>query len=869
MTGRRQLAIVQSRAGDGRQGRDRLELLEALIASPAFDPSYRADVINFAPFDPVYGWACEVAECEGVDRGKGLCREHARSWAEARQRGTARIDFVADASPVIAINGYDVGSCLICPERPAKNRETGLCGPHLTGWNRRGDRGLRLTDWAANQQPLPGYGGCVVTTCLSLAVSPVGLCIPHRHQHWQDGKPGGGDLPTGWGLNQVASTDTAVFADRAAFDAWCKDRQPVWRVGVVNLIGLHPLTKAEIKWGIHAHALEADQTRWDFGSLQLLANLCREKQVKSLMEIGLGAKRHSDFNGVHNSAKVRMAVSEITDRLRCIYFTRQDTKLAGFIETDQFGRRFNSARSHFSLLDVKQEWLRDLLWEHLAGILGSTQCPRSRGPFDNYRRAVVELSAFLEVDAPEEGRDPRALKAEHAERFAADQRHRERHKMPSLGLRRPDGKASIVSAIARQNVFNHLRRLMYAALESQEAHRIGLSSSFITALPPGGSTPHRSRSPYSDAVFDALIDPVNLKQLQDQHDPNDLGVSDAWETILMTGRRCSEVLTLNINCAQIHNGRHYLWHDQTKVGNFDDAIRIPEYLYLLLRARRDKTVKHFEERCGRTPSPEETAKLAMFPATLANKSGIKPMSYGTFNQKFRKWVRSLDMGPAVTHQARHTLATRLLAAGATLTHIRDYLGHVSDRMAEHYTKTGHASLEDVLRTVWVAGAGSNQPGMLLSGSKTSLSQAQATALALDLSRHSTPAQGGFCTFQPVVQGAACPWDLDCENCDKFVLSGADLLYWRRKEEQWRSIAERAPDDESADYLHSVFEPTAQAIRGLEVALAAMGLLEEALSLDLRRPQDYYQRIWSINFRAEDLASASGDEQAQEDGEEAS
>jgi hypothetical protein len=94
---------------------------------------------------------------------------------------------------------------------------------------------------------------------------------------------------------------------------------------------------------------------------------------------------------------------------------------------------------------------------------------------------------------------------------------------------------------------------------------------------------------------------------------------------------------------------------------------------------------------------------------------------------------------------------------------------------------------------------------------------------------------------------------DCHACDKFVLSGADLLYWRRKREQWASIAERAPDDATADYLHQVFAPTAQAIDGLEKALAGLGLLDDALALDLRRPQDYYHRLWNLSFRAADLA----------------
>jgi hypothetical protein len=158
--------------------------------------------------------------------------------------------------------------------------------------------------------------------------------------------------------------------------------------------------------------------------------------------------------------------------------------------------------------------------------------------------------------------------------------------------------------------------------------------------------------------------------------------------------------------------------------------------------------------------------------------------------------------------------------------------------------------------VWVAGPGTPSPGTLLSGPGTPVTREQAQALAIDLSRRSTPADGGFCTFQPVVDGGACPWNLDCHNCAKFVLSGADLLYWRRKREQWYSIAERAPDDATASWLHEVFAPTAAAIDGLEAVLAGLGLLDDALALDLRRPQDYFQRVWNIGFRAAELASAS-------------
>ncbi|MEV6291367.1 hypothetical protein AB0M41_13315 [Streptomyces sp. NPDC051896] len=182
-------------------------------------------------------------------------------------------------------------------------------------------------------------------------------------------------------------------------------------------------------------------------------------------------------------------------------------------------------------------------------------------------------------------------------------------------------------------------------------------------------------------------------------------------------------------------------------------------------------------------------------------------------------------------------------------------------MAEHYVHLTQSDLDNVLQHVWVAGPGTAHPGEILSSDTTPLTREQAQALAIDLARRSTPAEGGFCTFQPVVDGGACPWNLDCHNCDKFVLSGADFLYWRRKREQWRLLAEGAPDDATADYLHRYFEPTARAIDGLEKALAGLDLLDDALALDLRKPQDDCHRLWSTAFRAADLADAGGDEQS--------
>ncbi|MGH3405714.1 MAG: tyrosine-type recombinase/integrase, partial [Streptosporangiaceae bacterium] len=482
---------------------------------------------------------------------------------------------------------------------------------------------------------------------------------------------------------------------------------------------------------------------------------------------------------------------------------------------------------------------------------------------DLLRKFCLEFGTFLEHDAPGGGHDPAVLRAGHAERFVAEVRRRERLGLPALTLgSRVKGERAIVTSVVRHTLFNAGRQVLRSALETGQAEQWGLDRGFITAMPHGGRLTPRTRSPFPDEVARALAGEANLQQLAGRYDPNDHGLRDMWEAIIATGRRAGEVVGLRLDCIGRYNGLPMLWHDQTKVGRYDQAIRIPEPVYQRLQERQRTTVARFAERHrGRQPTSQERAVMVLFPSTHRNRDGQRPMSMSWFSDRFRQWVDGLDLaGHYVAHQARHTLATRLLAHGATLAHIRRYLGHVSDRMAEHYAKVAVSEIEDILQNVWVAGPGAPAPGELLSVPVTPMPRLQAGALALDLARRSTPAEGGFCTFQPVVDGGACPWKLNCEGCDKFVMSGADLLYWRRKREQWNSIAERAPDDATADYLHQVFAPTARAIDGLEKALAGLGLLDDALALDLRRPQDYFQRLWNTGFRAADLAeAATGDE----------
>jgi len=837
-----------------RVGRDRLEILTALIGGPSFEPMFRTDIVRIPRGHPIYQWDCVISGCERV-RGTGdLCSIHREEWARAKAQGIGKAAFIAAAQPLPPSEVLEEVACRICRHRPADRTDLRLCQRHRNRWKQhRQERGeaVDFDRWLAEQEPYPGYRVCRVVVCPALAESPLGLCLGHEARYRTDRRPGGAALPDSWWqrFEQGGLPVPVEYADEAAFRSWCATATAQPWPGQLNLRGLRPLVKAEIQWGMFIHTQRSRPTRWDVGWIRTLVNTCRARDVGSLVDLDLGGC--TAFTGA--------IAKEILHELRLVYFTPAETKEAGFLETDHFGVRFPHRTSHVDLTGIGQRWLRDLAWDAITDLLQSPRRPRTASVVDSIRRAAVELGAFLAVDAPRGGHDPAVLRREHMQRFVADQRHRERDGLPSLAIKRTDGTASTVTTVTRSVVFNAVRKLLRDAMDTGQAERLGLDREFITAIPNAGAATGRARRPFPDEVARALADEANLARLAADHDPQDRGLRDMWEAVVTTGRRIGEVLNLRWDCIGRYGGLAMFWHDQTKVGNYDTAIRIPERLHDILAERQRKTLDLFTAEHGRRPTGAQRAQVALFPTTYRNPDGTVSLTHQWFYSRFRPWIESLDLGGYVPHQARHSMATNLLRAGASLTHIRRYLGHVSDRMAEHYVHLTHTDLENVLQHVWVAGPGTANPGELLAGASTPLTRAQAQALAIDLSRRATPAEGGFCTFQPVVDGGACPWNLDCHNCDKFVLSGADLLYWRRKREQWRLLAEGAPDDATADYLHRYFEPTAQAIDGLEKALAGLGLLDDALALDLRKPQDYFHRVWNTAFRAADLAHAARDD----------
>ena len=150
----------------------------------------------------------------------------------------------------------------------------------------------------------------------------------------RDKRPGGAALPSSGGTatNRCGRPVPIEYADEAAFRRWCATAPAPWWPGQINLLGLRPLVRAEIKWGLFIHTQRARPTRWDLGWIRSLVATCREQDLETLIGLQFGVGGSAEFTGA--------IAKEILHELRLVYFTPAETKDAGFIETDHFGVRF-------------------------------------------------------------------------------------------------------------------------------------------------------------------------------------------------------------------------------------------------------------------------------------------------------------------------------------------------------------------------------------------------------------------------------------------------------------------------------------------------------------------------------------------------
>lgn len=686
----------------------------------------------------------------------------------------------------------------------------------------------------------PNYGYlCEIPGCERSSGGHKGFCLRHNNEQVAAAKDG---IPeTDW-RNQAVPLELPAHITMS-------------RTGIVSLARLPALVAAEVRYALYANATSPRPIRWSPKWLRSLVAGLEEKGVASIMEVdttrrapGTGKKnrlqRWPKYTGVCD-----MVIAVMQGLCSPVHVTRVESRDLGYIDPLHWGFRLKERRSPFDLRGVTQSWLRTLTWDLIATIFDSPDRPRTAGPIDQLRRCSLTLSAFLEWTLPDGGADPGQLSEDIARAFVADQTRRARNGEPQLGLYRNDGEPSTATELSKSLTFNGLRRLMRYALDSGVADTIGLSRDFMLAFPEGKlQNPKRPR-PLSDDVFEHLISPTNLKLLA-ATDPNNLGIEDIWFIQIRVGRRIGEVVNLRYDCVSEHLGRKYAWFDMTKVNQLDYGVLIPDDVFWVIRERQKTTAERYRLKHGVVPSGKTAQKIALFPSTTQNPHFLSAIAMATFHSRFKKWLEEIELPGHVSHQARHTLATRLVDAGAPMVVVKQILGHVSERMSEHYTLISSAKIEPFLQQVWVKGPGSRTPGELVRVPEPSADSAIQLKL-IDIA--ALPTEGGLCTFKPVVGGAECPKGLRCNDCEDFILTGADYAYWKRQEERWATYAENAPNESSRSYVYSLFQSSSMAIAGLEKALSTLGLLEQAKKVDLRNPyQDFFDPIWNHGWRASDL-----------------
>jgi integrase len=463
--------------------------------------------------------------------------------------------------------------------------------------------------------------------------------------------------------------------------------------------------------------------------------------------------------------------------------------------------------------------------------LGSPIFPRQRAspthdtPAKPSQPTDSGLSAYLRECDPFGGARPETLTGSTGREFVADFTRRVTGRQPMRGLANRDRSTSPASPTTYALTMNAIRRVLRWALESGTAHPAGLPREFIVAFPFGGAPSSKNPRPFSDPVLATLSDPANIALL-DARDPRDRGVADIWSIQVRCGRRIGEIVNLRLDCVSEHLGRTWMWVDMTKVGKLDYAIQIPRDVYDLVLRRQARTIEKFRAKVGADPTAMQRRTVALFPSPVSNPTLERSITTSGFSVVFKDWICSADIGlPGHTsHQARHTLATRLIEAGASMAHVKKVLGHVSERMGESYVLIAGSQVEPFLQQVWVKGPGSATPGQVV---LTPNDQERTAAAQLMIDLAAIPTEHGLCTFKPVVGGHDCPFNRQCHSCEHFVITGADYSYWKRQQERWAAMAEGAPDDTARDYIYRAFEKSSTALAGLEKALLALGLLDQA------------------------------------------
>ena len=841
------------------------------VVSQHFPSWLLTEPIEFPAHHSTYGWACRVDGCDGVlpaTHTRLLCNRHARQFRRADD-STNLDEFVRDADPGGTRRvGWALtrrAGCRLC----GANREAqqhGYCQQHASSLRHARRQGVDETAWRENQHVLASLDRCVITQCVHdgelharAGTEKHPLCRGH-HKQW-----------IRWLKTVGRPSNTRSWGDWFAVVCDGASVGSVARRGRLSLAKLPLALQREIRYALHRHANDVRRTHWRPTELQKVVDRLADAAVATLSD-PVVADLADDCRGRSLERRILLV---LLFAARSLAVTEETAKAAGWFDPIIIGsspfpgtQGGENRRKPWNLTAVSQRWLRDLLWDYLRDEAVKPNGKRpAKGTVNNRIAAIVLLSTILRQIRDDNSNNPRLLGSADARAVKEtwDLWFREQIPLPFWA-----------DSSRQPSVMNQHSRFVYMSsirIVLQHSHERGRTPPgmdlFVLTLPQYSRPPKAPRPrPLTYGDFQLLVSPDTIRLLE-AADRDDVGVADIWLTQAFQGGRISETLKLRLGCVGlVGTAQPYLWRDISKVNVVDYGMPcyLPVYERLLrrqektrakLRARYAEPLATLDARGRAALETRWDREMPLFPRAVQNPDLVVETSQVWFRNVWVAWFERLGLKGITTHQTRATLATSLLNNGAPAALVRQLLGHFSPESLAHYANYNDDSMTRHLQQVWTAGPGMDKPGTILLR-PTDVNTDDPTAAAARIDLTVVPVEHGLCRYGPVVGGAHCPFGKNCSDgpngaCEHFVLTGADLAYWERKRDTAYHFAEAAPTDEARDYILSQWHPWEPVLTGLRGALAELGLLEQAESLDLRTPvHDYFDPLFTTGWHVAQL-----------------
>lgn len=844
-------------------------------SAAAFPPWLLTDPIEFPPHHPTYGWACRVSGCEATlsaHSRQHLCVAHGKGFAEVKKD----IDIDTYIRSKQACSARSIGwglerraPCRICgPTREAL--QNGLCTAHSTSQRNALKRGIDEPSWRAKQTAWGPLERCQVRSCVHdgenfarFGTARARICRGHEYS-WR-----------------TFVRRSHCEPDAQMWQAWTQSKLVRESVGTLagvrgqlTMTELPQQVQREIRYALHRHDQTSRRSHWRPSSLQVIVDWFVAEGIQSLSDprIAEFADRSDRTRGE------RRILFGLPFAARSLILTETTARSEGWFDPAVVGGSpfFSSQGDEnrikvWDLTLVSQRWLRDLLWEYLKDV--SLQ-PSGKRPVAGtvYSRigGITLLSRLLREVRADSGEDPALLGDGDARAIKRTWDMWFDEKTPIIVSRKAGTAPTALSVGSRNNYMSSIR---FVLRHSRDKKRLPPTMDvFIFGLPEYSRLPNQPRPrPLSYRDFQTLVSHESIARLE-EIDRDDLGLADIWLTQAFQGGRISETMKLRLGCVgMIGDAQPYIWRDMSKVKVLDYGMPCYRPVYDRLLSRQEKTraklrrryAKELEQLDARGRDRLMTKwdrEMPLFPGATKNPDLVLEPSQSWFRDVWVGWFESLGLQNITTHQTRATLATSLLNNGAPAALVRQMLGHFSNEALEHYARYNDENMIRHLKRVWAAGPGTNKPGaIVLQPSDVTESHQAAADARIDLTV--VPVERGLCRYGPVVGGAQCPFDKNCTDgpdgpCEHFVLTGADLAYWERKRDAAFHFAEGAPTDDAREYILSQWHPWEPVLTGLREALAKLGLLEAAETIDLRTPhQDFFDPVFSTGWPLTDLRTA--------------